>query len=190
MKLIIASQNENKIKEIRNKLPLLDIEGLDPKLFPNELKEDSDTLQANALQKAWQVYDITKTACFADDTGLEVEALNGEPGVYSARYAGIEKDSMKNMHKLLSELQAFDNRRAQFRTVIALILDNREYLFEGVCKGVITTELHGGGGFGYDPIFQPLGYNHTFAQMSLEQKGEISHRALAIQKLQRFLTTY
>lgn len=187
MKIILATQNSKKIEEIRLKLTEFEVEGLDPTLFPEELLETGKTLQANALQKARQVYAVTNTTCFADDTGLEVEALNGEPGVYSARYAGEQKNSDENMNLLLEKLKDSMDRKAQFRTVIALIVEGKEYLFEGICKGHIIDEKRGALGFGYDPIFVPDGYDTTFAEMDLAIKNQISHRGLAVNKLVDFL---
>ncbi|MGB0850285.1 MAG: RdgB/HAM1 family non-canonical purine NTP pyrophosphatase [Bacteroidia bacterium] len=187
MDLIFASQNANKIAEIRAKLPEFDIQGLDSAQFPEELLETGDTLDANALQKVRQVFEKTGKSCFADDTGLEVEALNGEPGVYSARYGGPQKNSEDNMTLLLDRLQGENNRRARFRTVVALIWKGREYTFEGVCEGDITTARSGSEGFGYDPIFKPEGYETTFAEMTMEQKSSMSHRGRAVDKLVAFL---
>ncbi|MEY2924196.1 MAG: hypothetical protein RLZZ337_744 [Bacteroidota bacterium] len=187
MKLVFASQNANKIAEVRSKLPHLEISGLDASLFPNELLESGNTLESNALQKVQQVYEVTKLNCFADDTGLEVEALNGEPGVYSARYAGDQKDSNDNIDLLLKNLERQSNRTAQFKTVIALIWDGETYLFEGICKGEIIEQRRGDVGFGYDPIFVPEGYLKTFAEMTMDEKSKISHRGLALNKLVDFL---
>lgn len=187
MQITMASQNEKKLIEIREKLPDMDVLGLDPSQFPEELVEDGDTLEANALQKVRQVFSTLGTACFADDTGLEIKALNGEPGVYSARYAGESKSSEANMDKVLSLLQDVKERAAQFRTVIALVVDGHEHLFEGICKGTISTERMGNEGFGYDPIFIPDGFDRSFAQMSMKEKNAISHRARAVDKLVRFL---
>ena len=187
MNIIFASQNANKIAEIRAKLPEHTIEGLDAKAFPNELLETGDTLDANALQKVRQVFEKTGKNCFADDTGLEVQALNGAPGVYSARYAGEQKVSEDNMNLLLHNLKGETNRKARFRTVVALIWEGKEYFFEGVCEGEITTAKSGEKGFGYDPIFRPNGYDRTFAEMTMDEKSTISHRGLAIDKLVEFL---
>ncbi len=188
MELIFATQNKHKAQEIQAQLPnqfkvksLLDLNYLD------ELEETQNTLQGNALQKVRFVHSKFKTNAFADDTGLEVEELNGEPGVYSARYAGESKSFDDNMDKLLKNLNGEKNRRAQFRTVVTLILNNEEYLFEGVCKGLITLEKTGEKGFGYDPIFKPDGFDRTFAQMTLEEKAKFSHRGLAVAKLIEFL---
>ncbi|NNJ56754.1 MAG: RdgB/HAM1 family non-canonical purine NTP pyrophosphatase [Bacteroidia bacterium] len=190
MKLILASQNKNKIAEIRAKLPQFTISGLDPTQFPNELLETGSTLEENALQKARQVFAITGCSCFADDTGLEVEALDGEPGVLSARYAGERRNSNDNMNLVLERLKNQPNRKARFKTVIALILNGKEYVFEGVCGGEITEQKSGDEGFGYDPIFLPEGRKETFAEMSMKEKGEISHRGRAVNKLVLFLGNY
>ena len=187
MKIIFASQNPNKIAEIRAKLPAYELVGLDEKTFPEELLETGNTLNANALQKVRQVYEKTGENCFADDTGLEVSALDGEPGVYSARYAGPQKNSEDNMSLLLQNLDGKTSRQASFRTVIALIWEGKEYVFEGICKGEITKGRSGKKGFGYDPIFQPEGYNRTFAEMTMEEKSVISHRGLAVDRLVEFL---
>lgn len=148
-----------------------------------DIPETRDTIAGNALQKAWYVYDNYGRNCFADDTGLEVDALGGRPGVYSARYAGEGRSAEDNMNKLLAELENCDDRRARFRTVIALVINGKEWIFEGVIEGLITRGKHGAKGFGYDPVFQPLGYDKTFAEMPLELKNSISHRAQAIRKL-------
>lgn len=188
MKIIFATQNPNKVKELQAQLPqTIKVQSLLDLNYTNELEETQETLQGNALQKARFVYDKFQTNCFADDTGLEVEALNGEPGVYSARYAGESKSFNANMDKLLTELGDNTNRSAQFRTVIALIFNGEEYLFEGVCKGIITTIKKGEKGFGYDPIFQPSGYDKTFAEMELSEKAKISHRGIAFNQLIQFL---
>ena len=154
-----------------------------------EIPETADTLEGNALLKARFIHQKYKCDCFADDTGLEVDALNGDPGVYSARYAGDACDSVANMQKLLSNLMGEPNRDAHFKTVIALILDGVEYLFEGVINGSVTQTPHGNNGFGYDPVFVPEGYQHTFAELGDDIKNTISHRAKGIQKLANFLNT-
>jgi XTP/dITP diphosphohydrolase len=187
MKIIFASQNKNKIAEIQNKLPHVEILGLNPLIFPDELLETGDTLGQNALQKARQVYEKTNSTCFSDDTGLEVEELNGAPGVYSARYAGGQRDSQANMDLLLKNLANRANRKARFKTVIALILEGEEYLFEGICEGEITYVRSGAQGFGYDPIFVPAGYSKTFAEMTMAEKSTFSHRGKAVEKLVDFL---
>ncbi|MBR9859263.1 RdgB/HAM1 family non-canonical purine NTP pyrophosphatase [bacterium] len=186
-KLIVATQNPNKLAEIRQKLDSIEVEGLDPDLFPDELLETGETLEENARQKVEQVYAKTKANCFADDTGLEVEALNNAPGVYSARYAGEEKSDSANIQKLLEELAGKENRKARFRTVISLLWDGEFYEFEGICSGIISEELKGDQGFGYDPVFVPEGYDRSFAEMSMEEKGAISHRGLAVEALIQFI---
>ncbi|HEY9363948.1 MAG TPA: RdgB/HAM1 family non-canonical purine NTP pyrophosphatase [Chitinophagaceae bacterium] len=188
MQLIFATNNENKIKEISPfvydifELLTLKQAGLDI-----QIPEPYDTLEENASEKSKTIYKLTGINCFSEDTGLETEALNGEPGVKSARYAGEDKAFDKNMDKLLSKLNGMPNRKAQFRTVISLILDGREYLFEGVCKGEIIKEKRGSAGFGYDPIFIPSGANKTFAEMTIDEKSEFSHRKKALNKLIVFL---
>lgn len=183
MKIIFATQNPNKVEEIQNQLAdSLQIQSLLDLDYTEELEESKPTLQGNALQKARFVAEKFGN-CFADDTGLEIEALNGEPGVYSARYGGPEKSFEKNINLVLEKLKGKKNRKAHFRTVIALIIDGEEHLFEGICKGVITKDKSGEKGFGYDPIFKPEGFDHTFAQMSLEEKSTISHRGRAVRKL-------
>lgn len=189
MEIIIASQNQKKIEEIRPKIPFLDLLALDPKLFPDELLEEGETLEANARQKMQQVAERTGKNCFADDTGLEIDALNGEPGVYSARYAGENKDSEANMDLVLQKLEGVENRTARFKTVIALNWEGEEHLFTGICEGVISYKRKGDQGFGYDPIFIPNGYDQSFAEMSLQEKNKISHRGKAVEKLVSFLKT-
>ena len=156
-------------------------------MVSEELPETHETLHENALEKARFVHEKFKQNCFAEDTGLEVEALNGAPGVYSARYAGEEKNHTKNIEFLLKNLQTADNRKARFRTVIALILDDKEYLFEGIVNGHIADEPKGKMGFGYDPVFVADGHAKTFAETPLEEKNKISHRALAFGQLKNFL---
>ena len=152
-----------------------------------EIPETGTTLKENALQKARYVYDKTGLNCFSDDTGLEIEALNNRPGVYSAMYAGEDCNAEANMQKVLKELSGISNRKAKFKTVIALILNGKEYFFEGDVSGEILQEKTGSDGFGYDPIFKPEGYKETFAQMSISLKNKISHRGLAVKKLVSFL---
>ena len=188
-KLVFATHNLNKIKEIKYAISDFDIIGLLDLNITEEVPETCNTLKANALQKAKYIFDKTGLDCFADDTGLEIVALNGRPGVYSARYAGPDCDSEKNMQKVLSDLKNFENRKAQFKTVIALIVDGKEYFFEGKVEGEILKDKQGIGGFGYDPIFRPFGYDQSFAEMSLELKNKISHRGMAIKKLLKFLKT-
>lgn len=190
MKLVFATQNPNKVKEIQNQLTdnieLLSLKELGQR---EELEETQNTLAGNAWQKARFVFQKFDKNCFADDTGLEVEALNNEPGVFSARYAGAEKSFEANMDKVLQKLKGSSNRKARFRTVIALILGGKEYEFEGICEGEIIEEKKGIEGFGYDPIFQPKGYNQTFAEMDLDEKNKISHRGIAVKKLIDFLNS-
>lgn len=189
-KLVFATNNKHKLKEIKEILSdnfdILSLKDID---LEEEIPETADTLEGNAFQKAHYVHDRTGLNCFADDTGLEVEALNGAPGVYSARYAGEDASFEDNMNKLIQALEEQTNRKAQFRTAIALILDNKEHVFEGSVAGEILPVKTGEEGFGYDPIFKPLGFNESFAEMSSQQKNEISHRGLAVQKLAKFLSS-
>jgi XTP/dITP diphosphohydrolase len=186
--LVFATNNTHKLLEVQHLLGdsfrLLSLQDIS---FDEEIPEDFDTLEENASQKAWHIYNISKRNCFADDTGLEVEALNGKPGVYSARYAGETKNPKANIKKLIGELQGIENRKARFRTVVALILDGKEYLFEGIVNGKIIDEERGTDGFGYDPVFMPDGYSSTFAEMDLDQKNRISHRSIAVSLLVDFL---
>ncbi|PQJ73742.1 non-canonical purine NTP diphosphatase [Polaribacter butkevichii] len=188
MKLVFATNNLNKLAEVQKMLPdsikllsLKDINCFD------EIEETETTLQGNAKLKADYITRKFSFNCFADDTGLEVESLDGKPGVYSARFAGEPANSENNMQKLLEDLKDKTNRKAQFRTVVSLNLNDEQFLFEGICKGEILKKKHGEKGFGYDPIFKPEGFNVSFAEMSSEQKNNISHRGIAIQKLVRFL---
>lgn len=189
-KLVFATNNLHKLQEVKpllaNKFNLLSLADIG---FTEEIPEDFDTLELNASQKAWHIYNRFGIDCFADDTGLEVDALNGAPGVYSARYAGEHKNPQDNIVKLLAELNGVVNRKARFRTVISLVIGGNETLFEGVVEGVILTEKHGEAGFGYDPIFMPDGYNVSFAQMELDAKNAISHRGRAVSKLVSFLNS-
>lgn len=152
-----------------------------------EIPENQETLEGNAAEKSFFIYNKFGQNCFADDTGLEIEALNGEPGVYSARYAGEQKDAGANMEKVLESLKEIKNRKARFRTVISLVIDGAEKQFEGIVEGKILTKKRGKEGFGYDPIFQPDGFNQSFAEMDGKQKNEISHRGRAVQKLADYL---
>lgn len=187
---VIATNNAHKLKEIIHIIgDNFVIHSLADINCQEEIPETADTLEGNALQKARYIHSHYGLDCFADDTGLEVEALNNAPGVYSARYAGPGHDSEANMNKLLHELQGKQNRKARFRTVIALIMDGKEYLFEGIINGNITQEKKGDSGFGYDPIFQPDGYKQTFAELGDDIKNKISHRALAVHKLAEFLSS-
>ena len=189
MKLIFASHNEHKTTEIRQLLPpdiqLLSLNDLN---YHDEIEESAATLEGNALLKATHVFTLFKLPCFADDSGLEVEALDNRPGVYSARYAGEPKNDERNIVKLLDDLKESTNRSARFRTVISLILPTTSLSFEGIIEGEITHEKKGSNGFGYDPVFQPIESSITFAQMSMEQKNTISHRALALEKMISFLS--
>ncbi|MBN1987888.1 MAG: non-canonical purine NTP diphosphatase [Bacteroidales bacterium] len=189
-KLVFATNNLHKLQEVQHLLDsrfkLLSLSDIG---FTEEIPEDFDTLELNASQKAWHIYNRFGIDCFADDTGLEVDALNGAPGVYSARYAGEQKNPQDNIVKLLAELTGIDNRKARFRTVISLIINGEESLFEGLVEGQILTRKHGEAGFGYDPIFMPDGYNVSFAQMELDAKNAISHRGRAVSKLVSFLNS-
>ena len=167
--------------------PIVKLLGLHDINCSEEIPETQPTIEGNASQKAFYVYEKYGHNCFADDTGLEVEALAGRPGVYSARYAGEEKNADLNMDKILAELKGIGNRKARFKTVISLVIDGKEQQFEGVVNGVILHEKRGGKGFGYDPIFQPEGHTRSFAEMGLEEKNKISHRALAVNKLVEYL---
>lgn len=190
MKLVFASNNVHKLTEIRNLLSIgYEIDSLEQIGCGDELPETRDTLEGNALQKAQFVFEKFKCNCFADDTGLEVEALGGLPGVYSARYAGEKRDNEANILKLLSELNDKPRRQAQFRTVIAAIINGKEYFSEGVVKGQITIAKTGNSGFGYDPVFKPEGYSKTFSEMTLQEKNKISHRAIALDGFIKILET-
>lgn len=189
-KLVFATNNTHKLDEVRNITGnQVNIVSLSDANCHEDIPETADTLEGNALQKARYIKEKFGYDCFADDTGLEVEALNGAPGVYSARYAGPGHDAEANMNKLLKEMEGKENRKARFRTVIALILDNKEYLFEGIVNGTIIAEKTGSEGFGYDPIFVPENYTETFAEMGNDLKNKISHRAEATKKLTNFLST-
>ncbi len=189
MKIIFASNNKNKIREIKhvlgNSFTLLSLNDIN---MEEDIPENEPTLEGNALFKARYIFMATGMDVFADDTGLEVEALDGLPGVHSARFAGENKDSGANIDKLLALLGTSVNRNARFRTVIALIIDGKEYLFEGIVSGKIINEKRGTEGFGYDPVFIPEGKKLTFAEMDLDEKNKISHRARAFEKLKGFLS--
>ena len=188
MKLIFASHNANKVLEIQNILgPYFHLVSLKDLSFYDDIPETSATLDGNSKIKADAVYTHFKMPCFADDTGLEVDALDGAPGVYSARYGGEEKNADKNMNVLLQNLEEYSNRKARFRTVITYKTSSDFCQFEGIVEGVIINEKKGEGGFGYDPIFLPEGSDKTFAQMSIAEKNEFSHRARAFEKLRVFL---
>ena len=188
MKLVFATNNRHKLDEVRailgNRIEVLSLNDIN---CYDEIPETADTLEGNALIKARYIHDKFGVDCFADDTGLEVEALGGEPGVYSARYAGEECDSEANMRKLLHNLTGKNNRNAQFRTVIALIIKGEEKLFNGIVKGTISHEKKGNSGFGYDPIFIPEGFSESFAQMTGDMKNSISHRYRATEELSNYL---
>ena len=188
MKIVFATNNAHKLDEVRqvvgDKFTLVSLRECG---IVEDIPENEPTLEGNALAKARYIYERTGADCFADDTGLEVDALGGEPGVRSARYATDGHDDEANKRLLLERLQGVENRAAQFRTAVALIMGGQEYLFEGIVRGQIATEQHGEGGFGYDPLFVPEGYDRTFAQMSAEEKNAISHRGRAVRKLAEFL---
>ena len=193
--LVFATHNSHKAEEIQSLLEgIYAITDLRQLNHLDDVPEDRETLEGNAAMKAWHIFNIFKKDCFADDTGLEVEGLNGAPGVYSARYAEMTGDRRKeesvssaNIRKLLNRLEGETNRQARFRTVICLILDGKEYFFKGMVKGIITEQERGTEGFGYDPVFLPEGYKRTFAEMSLDEKNRISHRAEAVKGLAEFL---
>jgi XTP/dITP diphosphohydrolase len=188
MKLVFATNNKNKIIEVQQMLPkTIEIISLESIGCFEEIPETGDTIEENAIMKANYVTRNYGYDCFADDTGLEVEVLNGAPGVYSARYAGEQRNSDDNMNKLLDAISLETNRKAQFKTVFALNLNGKQHLFTGIASGEITLEKSGNQGFGYDPIFKPEGYDVTFAQLSLEEKGAISHRGKATKQLIAFL---
>jgi len=191
MKLVFATSNKNKVDEFR---AIVGNDTLVQSLgdigWTQEIDETADTLEGNAILKARTIAEALDINCFSEDTGLEVDALDGRPGVLSARYAGPDNNSDKNMDKVLSELKGVNNRSARFRTVMALIIDEGLHCFHGVVEGEITTSRSGDSGFGYDPIFKPKGFDRTFAEMTPEEKGRISHRAMATNKLVGFLTWY
>lgn len=188
MKLVFATNNKHKLEEVRailgNRIEVLSLNDIN---CHDDIPETADTLEGNALIKARYIYEKFGVDCFADDTGLEVDVLGGEPGVYSARYAGEECNPEANMHKLLHNLTGKNNRNAQFRTVIALIIKGEEKLFNGIVKGTISQEKMGNAGFGYDPIFIPEGFSESFAQMSSDMKNSISHRYRATEELNNYL---
>lgn len=193
--LIFATHNLNKIREIQHLIgEKFRILSLDDIGYTGEIPENKENIEGNALEKAMKIYELFRADCFADDTGLEVETLNGQPGVISARFADYtgernpgENISDANIRKLLRLMNGQANRQARFRTIIALILDGKRFLFEGIVNGYILEIKRGINGFGYDPVFQPDGHNQTFAEMTLEQKNSISHRAIAVNKLAEFL---
>lgn len=184
MELVFATHNPNKFKEIKELIPdSIRLLSLTDIACDEDIEETAKTIEGNALLKAQYVYNNFGYACFADDTGLEVEALDSEPGVFSARYAGDAKNDQDNIDKLLNNLTEKNNRKAQFKTVIALIIDEKETLFTGICEGEISDEKRGNNGFGYDPIFIPQGKLQTFAEMPSDEKSKISHRGIAVQQL-------
>ena len=188
MELIFATHNQNKVEEISAILPsIVEVKSLNDLNFTDQIPETSNTLRGNALIKVRTIFNKFKKDCFADDTGLEVEILNGAPGVHSARFAGKNKKDEDNIDKLLRELENHHNTNAQFRTIIALIYKHEEFIFEGIIKGKIIKEIKGDNGFGYDSIFQPEHHFLTFAQISTKEKNKISHRAIALRKLIDFL---
>lgn len=189
MKLVFATHNLNKLKEVQALMPSsVELLSLNDIGCFDEIPETAETIEGNAILKANFVKENYQLDCFADDTGLEVAALNGEPGVYSARYAGAGKNTEDNIEKLLSKLEGKEDRAANFKTVIALNMQGRQHIFTGICNGSITRERRGEKGFGYDPVFQPDGNNRTFAQMNLEEKSKISHRGIALRDLINYLT--
>jgi XTP/dITP diphosphohydrolase len=188
MKIIFATNNQHKVEEVKALLPSsISVVSLKDAGIDVDIPEPHHTLEENAAEKARTIRELTGANCFSEDTGLEVFALNGEPGVQSARYAGEGKSSQENMKKLLVNLGQQSNRRARFRTIIFLILEDQEYHFEGICEGVITYEPKGNEGFGYDPIFIPDGSERTFAEMGMAEKNKFSHRKKAVAKLVEFL---
>ena len=187
MDLIFATNNQHKLEEVQSLVGSeFSLKSLNDIGCYDDIPETGNTFKVNASQKTRYIFERFKLNCFADDSGLEIDALNGEPGVYSARYSGI-RNPQKNLELVLEKLQNSVNRKARFKTVISLILDSQEYFFEGVAEGEITKKTSGKDGFGYDPIFKPEGYQTTFAEMNLEEKNQISHRAKAMQKLILFL---
>ena len=188
MELIIASQNQNKLVEFKkilgDKINLFSLSDIG---LNQEIPENEKTIKKNAIFKAKFVNTQTGKNVFADDTGLEIDSLNGEPGVYSARYSGVERNSDKNIELVLTKLKNKSNRNSRFKTIISLIIDGKSVNFEGVVEGKITEEKRGSNGFGYDPIFQPNGYSSTFGEMSLKEKNKISHRSIAINKMVQYL---
>jgi XTP/dITP diphosphohydrolase len=187
LKLVFATNNANKLKEVQAMLTNFEIVSLADINCFDDIPETAKTLEGNAILKANYITKKYGLNCFADDTGLEVEALNNEPGVFSARYAGESNNAEANMNKLLQNLGDNLNRKAQFRTAIALNLNQKQFIFEGICKGEILIEKCGASGFGYDPIFKPTGFQKSFAEMTMNEKGTISHRGKAIQQLVTFL---
>ena len=191
MKLLVATSNPHKLSELRNMLgDKFQLVSLDDIGWKDEIEETAETMEGNAVIKALTVAKATEMNCIADDSGLEIDALEGRPGVYSARYAGLPGDDRRNLQKVLEELREIQDRDARFRSVIALVIDGALYCFEGTVEGKINTEERGDRGFGYDPIFVPAGDKRTFAEMPPEEKDSMSHRARASQKLNTFLNEY
>lgn len=189
MKIVFASNNQNKVKEIQNQVPsFIEIVTLEDIGCTEDIEETGKTIEENAIIKANYVTTKYNLPCFADDTGLEIEVLNSEPGVYSARYAGENKNAEKNMQLVLEKMKSCENRAAQFKTVIALHINNEQHLFKGIVKGEIRKEKTGTNGFGYDPIFEPEQLGKTFAEMTMEEKNTMSHRGRAVAQLIDFLT--
>lgn len=189
-KIIFSTNNRHKLEEVRQILKKkYEVLGLQDIGFDGDIPETGKTLEENALIKSRFVNEHFKVDCFSDDTGLEIDALGGRPGVYSARYAGEEGIAERNIEKVLAELEGVESRAARFKTIISLIINKEEYFFEGIVEGRIITERKGREGFGYDPIFVPDGYNQTFAEMAVDQKNEISHRGKAVDKLAKFLNS-
>ncbi|MBI2270837.1 MAG: non-canonical purine NTP diphosphatase [Bacteroidetes bacterium] len=188
--LVFASNNANKLQEIALLLPPgFVLKGLADIGCFDDLPETQPDIEGNALQKARYISEKYRVNCFADDTGLEIDALSGRPGVYSARYAGEQKNADDNMNKVLSEMKGISNRKARFKTVIGLVWNGKDFLFEGIVEGTITENKNGSMGFGYDPVFMPDGYSKTFAQMDIDGKNKISHRARAVNKLVNYLNS-
>ncbi|MDO9593929.1 MAG: non-canonical purine NTP diphosphatase [Lutibacter sp.] len=190
LKLVFATNNKHKLEEVQAMLTNFEIVSLADIHCFEDIPETADTLEGNAILKANFITEKFGLDCFADDTGLEVAALNNEPGVYSARYAGENNNAEANMNKLLKNLENNPNRKAQFKTAIALNIQGKQFIFEGICEGTILTEKRGKSGFGYDPIFMPDGFNTSFAEMDMNEKGNISHRGKAIEKLVTFLNEH
>ena len=187
-RLVFATNNAHKLQEVAAKIEEeIELLSLNEVGCTDDIEETGTTFRENASIKSRYIFDKYKLDCFGDDSGLEIDALNGEPGVYSARYAGVHGDHKANIEKVLANLQGVDNRKARFRTVISLIWNANEHFFEGTVEGTIRQEPSGAEGFGYDPIFQPDGYDITFAEMSMEEKNRISHRGIAVEKLVAFL---
>lgn len=190
MEIVFATNNEHKLKELQSILgEEIHLKSLKDIGCEEEIPEEQPTLEGNASQKSFYIFEKYGFSCFADDTGLEIEALNGGPGVFSARYAGKEKNAEANMNKVLKKMQNKTNRKARFRTVISLVINGVEKQFEGIVNGEILNEKKGDAGFGYDPVFQPEGHKLTFAEMDLNEKNKISHRGRAVEQLVRYLKT-